>query len=126
MCGGREEFLHMDDSAAGKVDLASDASTEIKGKGSVSLIANVDGTANRVTLSDVLHVPGLRTNLLSVGKICDKGFKVIFEKGKASILNAKGEHVVKAQRGSGGLYFLNTKYNEERSANAEINGNTII
>jgi len=39
-------------------------------------------------------VPDLRTNLLSVSKICDHGFNIVFKKEKAEIIRATGGEIV--------------------------------
>lgn len=63
-----------------KVNLASDAYTEVKGKGSVKILGT-NGKENRsIHLENTLHVPSLRSNLISVSKIADTGNSVTFTK----------------------------------------------
>lgn len=45
--------------------------------------ADVSGERKNVSLSDVLHVPDLRTNLVSVGKITDRGYEVYLKKDQS-------------------------------------------
>lgn len=53
----------------------------------------VDGNLRRnVVLKDVLHVPNLRTNLLSVIKLMKAGYTIIFQKEEALVL--KGDTLV--------------------------------
>lgn len=118
MCSDKGEFEEIQESLGGKVNLASEASTDIEGKGSVSWTMSLDGVKKRVKLNEALHVPKLRTNLLSVGKICDRGFKIVFEREKATVVDAKGGIVMKADRDQGGLYCVKTAPHE-MSANAE-------
>lgn len=58
----------------------------------------MNGTTKQIKLKEALHIPELRANLLLVGKICDKGYKVIFESDAATIMNAKGRPILKAER----------------------------
>ena len=42
----------------------------------------------------MLYVEGLRVNLLSISKICDQDFMVLFSKGKCFILNESGKKLI--------------------------------
>jgi hypothetical protein len=42
------------------------------------------------TISDVLYVPGIDQNLLSVGQLIEKGMKVVFENQSCYIFDAAG------------------------------------
>lgn len=61
------------------MELGNDASYEIKGVGSTSFLLD-SGTI--LHINDILYVPGLKRNLLSVGVLEDKGYEVIFKQGK--------------------------------------------
>lgn len=72
---------------SGNVKLASEeASTSIQSKGSVSIIAKNEDRLNNINVLEVLRVPKLRTNLLSVGKITDQGYLIIFDKKRLKLL----------------------------------------
>ena len=58
-----------------------------------------------ITLNDTLYVPDLHTNLVSIGKITDKGHNVLFSKTKAEVINHDGEVLLTAER-ENDLYFL--------------------
>jgi len=75
------EFTDTCESYDGHVRWAGEGATaSIHGKGRVRIVANVKGRARRFDVEEVLRVPDLRTNLLSVGKITDRGYRVIFDK----------------------------------------------
>ena len=57
-----------------------------KGKGTIS-IATSSGTK---TISNVLYVPDINQNLLRVGQLIEKGFKVSFENRVCLIYNVNG------------------------------------
>jgi hypothetical protein len=62
----------------------------------------------RLHIDEVLYVPGLKKNILSVSTLEDKGYWVIF-KDKTKLLCAKGSHLsTKKPIGtrSGGLYVM--------------------
>ncbi|KAG5325891.1 MOS1T transposase, partial [Pseudoatta argentina] len=80
LCRDTRDFSEISNVANGTLNLATKASTEIKARGTVLFTGDVNGITKRVSVKDTLHVPELRTNLLSVGKITDRGYKVIFDK----------------------------------------------
>ena len=62
------------------LNLATNTTTAIQGTGDVRIIAPDDKNGRAILLNKTLHVPGLRTNLMSVAKMTNTGHKVIFEK----------------------------------------------
>ena len=65
----------------------------------------------------VFYVSHLRTNLLSVSKITDRGVKVIFREKDAIVLYQSRDVLLRADR-VGNLYYVRKSRNTER--NAEI------
>lgn len=87
-----------------------------EGIGEVKIDAeNGDGKSVNLTVHHVLHVPALKNNLLSVSKITDEGFEVVFRKSGCSIM--KEEKVIVSGERYGNLYRL--KKQRERSMLAD-------
>ncbi|GAU16908.1 hypothetical protein TSUD_36660 [Trifolium subterraneum] len=82
----------------------------VKGKGTIA-ITSYTGTKN---LTDVLYVPEINQNLLSVGKLLEKGFKVIFEDKNCIIKDPIGQEMFKVKMKSKSFSFDPMK--KERSA----------
>lgn len=123
MCGNDVSFVDYDESTVGKVNLAGKSSIDVKGRGLISLTANFDNQTKNININDILHVLELLTNLLSVGRLCDKRFKVIFEADGATVIDRDGKATLRADRIKSGLYYLRTTP-IETNANAELNGGT--
>jgi len=62
--------------------MANNSSIVVEGKGTAEIYNEIQGRITKVSLSDALYVSDLHTNLISVSKITDKGFKVLFKKDK--------------------------------------------
>ena len=105
MCGDKGAFSTISAAIHEKLNLASSAQTEIKGIGLVKSVVKVDDSVKAIGLQDTLYVPDLRTNLLSVGKIADKGYAVIFMKDDAAVVSGGGDVVLRARRENGLYYF---------------------
>lgn len=105
MCSRVEDFSELKKYNRGPLNLANDTSTEIRGSGTARLVVNSNGDKTNVKLSNALHVPDLRTNLVSVSKIADRGLEVHFKKDNAIIVDPEGYTSLCAKR-VGDLYYL--------------------
>jgi hypothetical protein len=75
MIGQKELFFDFDDSYRDSVKLGDDSRMSVMGRGSVKLHIN----KIVYVISDVYYVPGLKTNLLSIGQLQQKQVTVIFK-----------------------------------------------
>jgi hypothetical protein len=83
MTGARELFSSLTEKDSGiHVELGNDAKYAVKGVGTILFQLESGGS---LETKDVLYVPGLRKNLLSVSAMEDKGFVVKFQKGQVLI-----------------------------------------
>ncbi|GBO16700.1 hypothetical protein AVEN_268949-1 [Araneus ventricosus] len=88
------------------VEVANSEKIEVTGVGDiVHTLHEGDEGARSITLSNVLYVPKLSENLLSIRRIEEKGFKVEFLNGEAKVIGKNGERVLKAKR-KGRLYNI--------------------
>ena len=85
----RDLFKELDTSAVSKVKIGNGEYIAIKGKGTVA-IKSISGTK---LIRDVLFIPNISQNLLSVGQLIQKGFKVIFETNQCLIKDAASNEV---------------------------------
>ena len=76
------------------VNLANNETAEISGFGTVSIKAEVNSTLQNIPVYDTLLVPQLKTNLLSVSKLCDKGYTVTFKETCALIKNFNNVYLI--------------------------------
>lgn len=101
MTGDKSKFVKIEKHEGGAVKFGNNEGAEIRGKGTVSLL---DG---KIKATDVLYVKGLKHNLLSVCKICDKGNDVIFKRTLVEIRKeGTGKLIASGIRTSGNLYTL--------------------
>jgi len=123
MCNDVDVFQEIDLKGHGKFNMANSESTDIRGRGSAFLATDVNGCEKVVTFHDTLYVPDLRTNLISVAKITEKGYRVIFDKKKAKVVDNSGKAVLVAERVNG-LYYMKDKRVDE-CKNIDERDNTV-
>ncbi|UYV63271.1 hypothetical protein LAZ67_2003604 [Cordylochernes scorpioides] len=110
MCCLRTAFSDLRETEPIPVKLANDQSIEALGTGTVELEVLEHGEPFLLKLENVLFVPGLKGNLISVSTCTEKSFFVKFMRGKAEIVNPLRKICIEAYKRNG-LYILRqTKY----------------
>jgi len=78
-----------------------------------------DGSSHIIEVSNVLYVPGIRSNLISVSHLVNKGYAVAFNKDAEIVASATGRLVATA-RGTRGIYIINGQAVETTRASASL------
>ncbi|RDX60832.1 Copia protein, partial [Mucuna pruriens] len=97
----RELFKCLNNTEVKWVRIGNGEQIPVKGKGSIAITSHI-GTK---TLSDVLCVPKINQNFLSVGQLLEKGFKVIFEDKSCKIKDPTGLEMFKVKMKSKSFLF---------------------
>src|SRR5450631_1333284 len=95
-----------------KVFMGDNGMVEAVGKGSLLVETRVKGRVRSIRMHDVLHVPKMHSNLLSVSKLISKGLKVHFNSLGCVVRASNGEMLAVASLESN-LYQLDTKVMHE-------------
>lgn len=120
MTNDKRLFRELDGSAISRVRIGDGSYLTVKGKGTVS----IESFAGTKLISDVLYVPEIDQNLLSVGQLLEKGFKLLFEDKMCLIIDSSGQELFKIKMQ--GKSFSLTPLEEEQVAfpSHEIIGET--
>jgi len=119
MSNSKERFKSLYEDATTKVFTATDQYLESSGKGSIKLCTRINkNDSNLVELKDVIYVPKLRNNLLSVSAITDKGYVVMFDNKGALVKRADGSTALTATK-RGQLYTVNQNKNYTMCVSSE-------
>ncbi|GLU09096.1 hypothetical protein SLE2022_259720 [Rubroshorea leprosula] len=86
MCGDKAAFSTLDESFRDNVKFGDNSKVSVKGRGQVTI--QIRGNAAQ-TISNVLYVPELKTNLLSIGQLQEKGYEIIIKNGVCRIQDSK-------------------------------------
>ncbi len=92
--------------------MGDDTILEAIGKGSIKATMQVGGQLTHTTITQVLHVPKMKNNLISVSKLISEGFKVEFDKDGCKVNDVRGVVVAQARRDKN-LYLLNVKVRKD-------------
>ena len=85
MTGDKYLFTDLDEKDLGvHIEMGDDGRYSATGIGTISFERE---SGKPFILKDVMHVPGLKKNLISVAMLEDKGYDVVFSEGKAFLHN---------------------------------------
>ena len=98
----KESFEELRDTEVKRVRIDNGEHLKVEGKGTVA-ITSYEGTK---FISDDLFVPKIDQNLLSVGQLLDKGYKVLFENKSCLIKDASGKDLFNVKK-EGKSFALN-------------------
>nr|CAD1825826.1 unnamed protein product [Ananas comosus var. bracteatus] len=87
MTSDEKLFINLDKSLKSRVRIGNGEYLEVKGKGTVAI--------ESCARTKLVYVPKIDQNLLSVGQLVEKGFKVIFEEGKCLIFDSSDQELFK-------------------------------
>lgn len=111
-CPNKDKFEDLTEGNFGPVDVATGGSVQAKGKGSVRLTLPKEHGGSTVLFTDVLYVPDLQLNLLSVRKLESKGCEISFKNGKCLVSDKDGVFIEGWHKND--IYYFNT---EDRTKN---------
>ncbi|XP_047179813.1 uncharacterized protein LOC124846575 [Vigna umbellata] len=93
MTGRKDWFMGIQGVAQEKIRFADNRSLVAEGTGRVVLR---DAGGKELTIEEVLYVPGLKSNLLSLGQLLQKGYVMKMENNSLSIFDQQKRMVVQA------------------------------
>jgi transposase InsO family protein len=105
VCRNKNLFSTFDSTYKEKINMPNGEMCMSSGKGTVILsLINSNGKISKAKIQDVFYVPEIEGNLISVSKLTNKGYQVIFNKTKCEI-NFNNVNIAVADL-NGKLYIL--------------------
>lgn len=109
MCNNIQYFdNYVEDTTGKEVLVANKSRVKIFGTGTVRLCVN----GREITFKKVVYAPDMVTNLISVRRITENGFQVLFSQGRCRVIGKEGDTVIEA-RLIDGMYKVKAKPKED-------------
>ena len=102
-------FDNIDENKKGKVIFGDGSSIPYEGKGGISVTLKTDEV---LTIPNVLYLPDLKTNILSLGKLDEQGCKTFLSSGFLTVHDKSGRLLTKTKKTSGNMYKMMININE--------------
>ncbi|KAG8372457.1 hypothetical protein BUALT_Bualt12G0068200 [Buddleja alternifolia] len=103
----------------GRVRMANHGVTEVIDMGNINLETDI---GCRLILRDVRHIPDIRLNIISIGKLDDDGYVSNFSEGKWKL--TKGSLITAKGKKKNSLYLMQAKLSNGE-VNATVNSSSI-
>lgn len=91
-----------------KIKNGRDVSFGDNSKGKILRIDNV-GKVSSTLIENVCLIENLKHNLISISQLCDKGYKVAFDKSRCVIENARDGKILFMGNRCGNVYTIDTE-----------------
>ncbi|XXG89956.1 hypothetical protein AAC387_Pa12g1836 [Persea americana] len=108
MCGKKELFEELAEDVHGKVSLGDSTQLPVQGKGNIKIYQKDDVPAY---ISNVYYVPNMKSNILSLGQLLEKGYVIHMENLSLSLRDVHGRHIARVQMAKNRIFplYLNTR-----------------
>ena len=108
MCGKKEFFAELKDGPYGSVSLGDSSKLPVEGKGKIKIIQK-DGKEKYI--SDTYYIPGMKSNILSIGQLLQKRYIIHMEDMFLTLRNARRKLIARVQMSKNRMFplKLNTK-----------------
>jgi len=118
MCVQKELFVDFDDSFRTKVKFGDDRFVPVTGTGR---ILNTLKNDDYRYIYDVFYVPDMKSNLLSVGQLAEKGYVMHIVENKFSIFDKKGNLILRTFLSKNRMFPLDIHMGDFKCLNAIVN-----
>ncbi|KAK2353501.1 putative mitochondrial protein [Trifolium repens] len=106
MTGNRSILTDFDECLNTKIRLANSDSIKAEGMGNV-VIQRSNG--KKAVIEKVLYVPGMKCNLMSIGQLISKGFKIVIEDETLQLFDSKKRLIFKTAQSKNRIYKTQIK-----------------
>jgi len=103
MTGNRAAFSELDTGVVGTVKFGDNSGVDIQGRGTVVFQCK---SGEHKALTDVYYIPKLRSNIVSIGQLDERGCQVLIDSGVLRIKDRERKLLAKVERGRNRLYTL--------------------
>ena len=118
MCGQKELFADLDDSFRTKVKFGDGRFVPVIGKGRIIITLK---NGDHRYIYDVFYVPDMKSNMLSVGQLTEKGYVMHIVENKFSIFDKKGNLILKTFLSTNRMFPTDIHMGDFKCLNAIVN-----
>lgn len=122
ICNDRESFKTYQPENDTTVAGVGNVKTNVKGRGTVELISTYNGHAYSMKLTNVLHIPSNRNNLLSLGRLDAAGGGYSSTNGLLTLTSADRMTIAEGIKVSGNLYKMRVTVKKNIPVDTPKNG----
>ncbi|XP_019430380.1 PREDICTED: uncharacterized protein LOC109337785 [Lupinus angustifolius] len=111
MTGKKEWFTSLDETTKSKVKFADNSAVSVEGIGKI-VIQRKDG--KKAYISNVLYVPKMKSNLISLGQLLEKGYSMEMKDGMLRVFDQDKNNILKAPLSSNRTFKIGIQVGDQR------------
>ncbi|KAM2341820.1 hypothetical protein ACFX1X_014282 [Malus domestica] len=104
MCGRRSMFVELNESVSDNVSFGNESKMPVKGKGNILIPLKNGG---HQLISNVYYVPNMKSNILSLGQLLEKGYDIHMKNYSLFLRDDKGRFIAKVKMSKNRMFPMN-------------------
>ncbi|KAI9201145.1 hypothetical protein LWI28_018928 [Acer negundo] len=118
MTGRKDLFTELDEKVHGEISFGDLSKISVQGRGDVMIKQKNRGHA---FIYNVYYVPNMKTNILSLGQLLEKGYHISLQNMQLTITDARGKLVTRVQMTKNRMFPLAIHHDTPKCLTAIIN-----
>ncbi|KAM1576006.1 hypothetical protein ACFX10_032378 [Malus domestica] len=103
MCGKKKFFAELKDGSYGSVSLGDSSKLPVEGKRTIKIIQK---GGREEYISDTYYISGMKSNILSIGQLLQKGYVIHMENMLLTLRNARRKLIARVQMSKNRIFPL--------------------
>ena len=122
MSGHKHLFVEMQEIEDGHVSFGDASKIQVKGKGKIRFFHN----GKESSIVDVYYVPDMKSNILSMGQLMEKGYSVFMKDRMMHLKDKGGRTLACVEMAKNRMYKLNLRNMRERCLQVNMTNKTLL
>ncbi|XP_074322781.1 uncharacterized protein LOC141659753 [Apium graveolens] len=111
MTGHKDLFTEIDETISGEVTFGDLSKIPVKGKGTITIVLK---NGEKKFINDVYHIPALKSNIISLGQLGEKGHYIQMQDNSLVIRNRDQELIADVEMSKNRLFTLDIQTKMQR------------
>ena len=117
MCGQKELFAELDETVNGEVIFGDSSKIPVKGKGKIMILLK---NGDKKYIHDVYYIPALKSNIISLGQLLEKGYDIHMRENSLTIRNQVQELIAKVDMTKNRLFTLDMQTDVQKCLQSDL------